>query len=349
MNQFSAEIPDNRRAYLRWEYINFFCPAAKDAQERGVNEATGSVMHGIMEMRKQTSQKKFKQILSNCTGMVNPGELVAIMGPSGSGKTSLLNIIACRLSVSKKSYFTGKLKCNSRTLNKDNFGIFGAYVQQDDILIETMTPRELFSFAVQMKGGDSVQEVVDSKVNDMIKKLRLTGCQNTMVGGITMKGLSGGEKKRASIGYELITNPSLFLLDEPTSGLDSQTAKEICQFLKDETERGMTILCTIHQPSSEVFQTFDRVIILASGHTVYNSKTTMAQILSFYTQINIDYNKFKYSNPADTLLKLANAPKNINSHLSIPFLENICMRDYMALSHKSEKDQFDGSILSGED
>ena len=93
-----------------------------------MNEATGSVMHGILEVRRQTSQKKFKQILNNCTGYVNPGELTAIMGPSGSGKTSLLNIIACRLNVSKKSYFTGKLKCNNYTLNKDNFGIFGAYV-----------------------------------------------------------------------------------------------------------------------------------------------------------------------------------------------------------------------------
>ena len=68
-----------------------------------------------------------------------------------------------------------------------------------------------------------------------------------------MKGLSGGERKRASIGYELITNPSLILLDEPTSGLDSHTASEICQLLKDEKDRGMTILATIHQPSVETF------------------------------------------------------------------------------------------------
>ena len=175
-NMYSQEIPQSKRAYLKWEYINFFAPAPMSAEDRDVNEVTGSVMHNIMEVRKQTSEKKFKQILSNCTGFVNPGELVAIMGPSGSGKTSLLNIIACRLTVSKSSYFTGKLKCNNYILNKDNFGIFGAYVQQDDILIETMTPKELFTFAAQMKLGEDSKFPIASKVAIIIKKLKLSGC-----------------------------------------------------------------------------------------------------------------------------------------------------------------------------
>jgi len=195
------------------------------------------------------------------------------MGPSGSGKTSLLNIIACRLNVSRKAYFTGKLKCNGVQLSKDNFGKFGAYVQQDDILIETMTPRELFRFAAQMKLSHLSPESIERKVDNMITRLKLSSCKDTMVGGVLLKGLSGGERKRTSIGYELITSPSLLLLDEPTSGLDSHTAAQICQSMKDEAARGMTILATIHQPSAEVFQKFDRVIILASGHTIYNAST----------------------------------------------------------------------------
>jgi len=109
-----------------------------------------------------------------------------------------------------------------------------------------MTPRELFRFAAKIKLGETNVDDIETKVNEMVRKMKLYNCRDTMVGGLLMKGLSGGERKRTSIGYELITNPSLFLLDEPTSGLDSQTAKEICQFLKEETDRGMTILCTIH-------------------------------------------------------------------------------------------------------
>lgn len=95
-----------------------------------------------------------------------------------------------------------------------------------------MSPRELLKFAAQMRLSNLSGKEMDAKVDDLINRLKLGSCQNTMVGGIFIKGLSGGERKRTSIGYELITSPSLFLLDEPTSGLDSQTALEICILLK---------------------------------------------------------------------------------------------------------------------
>lgn len=82
--------------------------------------------------------------------------------------------------------------------------------------------------------------------------------------------MSGGERKRISIGYELISNPSLMLLDEPTSGLDSSTSLRIVKMLKQECHRGMAVLATIHQPSSELFMLFDKVILLSDGFTVYN-------------------------------------------------------------------------------
>lgn len=91
-----------------------------------------------------------------------------------------------------------------------------------------------------------------------------------MVGGWLRKGLSGGERKRVSIGYELITEPSLLMLDEPTSGLDSSTSAKIMARMKTEAERGMTVLATIHQPQSKIFFMFDRVILLSEGYCVYN-------------------------------------------------------------------------------
>lgn len=85
-----------------------------------------------------------------------------------------------------------------------------------------------------------------------------------------MKGLSGGERKRTSIGYELITDPSLLVMDEPTSGLDSSTSLNLIKTMRKEADRGLTVLMTIHQPSTEIFLLFDRVIVLSEGYTIYN-------------------------------------------------------------------------------
>jgi ABC-type multidrug transport system ATPase subunit len=98
----------------------------------------------------------------------------------------------------------------------------------------------------------------------------LEACKDQQIGGFLKRGISGGERKRTSIGYELITEPSLLLLDEPTSGLDSSTALRIMNVLKKEASRGMTILATIHQPSAELFTIFDRCISLSEGYTIYS-------------------------------------------------------------------------------
>ena len=87
----------------------------------------------------------------------------------------------------------------------------------------------------------------------MIDRLQLGNCRDTRIGGITFKGISGGERKRTSIGYELITDPNLLLLDEPTSGMDASTAARIIELLKKEAAEGLTVVATIHQPSGELF------------------------------------------------------------------------------------------------
>ena len=136
----------------------------------------------------------------------------------------------------------------------------------------TETPKELFRFATRLTTNyDS--DVVEMRVNTLIARLGLEKCKDTMVGGFYMKGLSGGERKRTSIGYELVTNPRVILLDEPTSGLDSSTALSIGKILRKEAARGMSILCTIHSPSSELFHLFDQCILLSSGYTIYNGPT----------------------------------------------------------------------------
>lgn len=169
-----------------------------------------------------------------------------------------------------------------------------------------------FSARIRADQGTD-EETIQKRVDVMIKRLGLEDCQHTFFGGDLVKGLSGGEKKRTTIGYELISDPSLVFLDEPTSGLDSHTAFKICRLLKKEARRGISVVATIHQPSSQIFYTFDRVILLADGFTIYNGKTK--DVLGWLN--NFGYKTGLYSNPADTLLKLAHDPKLINAELDI--------------------------------
>ena len=134
-------------------------------------------------------------------------------------------------------------------MQKGDFGKMGAFVQQDDILTGVMTPYELFEFAYKIRSGKEGTEVHE-RVEKVLDKLGLQLCKNTRIGGWLERGISGGERRRASIGYEIITNPALLLLDEPTSGLDASTALRIIKILKQEATRGVSILATIHQPSS---------------------------------------------------------------------------------------------------
>lgn len=146
---------------------------------------------------------------------------------------------------------------------------------------------------------------VDVRVKQIINRLGLEQCKDTIVGGWMQKGLSGGERKRTSIGYEMITDPSLLLLDEPTSGLDSSTSLRILKTMRKEANRGMTILMTIHQPSSAIFMLFDRVIVLSEGYCIFNGAPR--EVKSHFCELGMP--DFRYANPADKLSVIASEPK----------------------------------------
>ena len=107
------------------------------------------------------------------------------------------------------------------------------------------------------------------RVDNIIEELRLKKCENTKIGGPLVKGVSGGERKRTSIGVELITDPSLIFLDEPTTGLDSFTATSVMETLRDLSSKGRTIIQTIHQPNSDMFEMMDQLMLLALGKIIY--------------------------------------------------------------------------------
>lgn len=139
-----------------------------------------------------------------------------------------------------------------------------------------MTVRECLEFAAKLKlPGTYAQKI--SRVNELIHELKLSKCQNTRIGGPLVKGVSGGERKRTSIGVELITDPSLIFLDEPTTGLDSFTATSVMETLGDLARKdGRTVISTIHQPNSDIFEMFDRLMLLARGKIIYFNKASLA-------------------------------------------------------------------------
>jgi len=122
----------------------------------------------------------------------------------------------------------------------------------------TATAREALEFSARLRLPKNMSKADrDAIVNDMINSLGLKKCENTMVGSELIRGLSGGERKRVAIGVELVSNPTCLFLDEPTSGLDSFSALNVVHILKAISNTGCTIICSIHQPSSEVFNGFD--------------------------------------------------------------------------------------------
>lgn len=136
----------------------------------------------------------------------------------------------------------------------------------------------------------------------MIVSLGLTKCKDTYIGNNLIRGVSGGEKKRTSIGVELLINPSLIYLDEPTTGLDSTTALHLIRLLNGLAKAGRTVISTIHQPSSEIFLEFDKLMLMVDGNVVYNggAMDSIAYFRSIGMAVPI------HSNPLDHYMKLMN-------------------------------------------
>ncbi|CAE7759180.1 ABCG2 [Symbiodinium sp. CCMP2456] len=212
------------------------------------------------------------QILSNITGMIQPGKLTGVFGPSGSGKTTLLNILAGRQNTKAGGMsLSGQITTGGVPVDPVSFRSNIAYVMQDDSLLPFETPRECLYFSACLRLPRSVTEEQRQEfVQSLLNTLHLERCSTTIVGSALVKGISGGERKRTSVGIELITNPRMLFLDEPLSGLDSYAAYTLVIALKELAEANVPVLCTVHQPSSEIFAKFDDVIILHGGEVTYH-------------------------------------------------------------------------------
>ncbi|KAL7640653.1 UNVERIFIED_CONTAM: hypothetical protein RMT77_008928 [Armadillidium vulgare] len=223
----------------------------------------------FLSLIRKDKDENLKQILHKVSGICKPGELLAIMGASGAGKTTLLNVLTLRNTRNLK--IKGRLFVNGKEANEDLVTNISAYVQQSEMFINSLTVREHLTFQAMLRmDAHFTDEERMLRVEEVISELGLWECSENRIGETGKdKGISGGETKRLSFAAEVITNPPLMFCDEPTSGLDSYMAQNVIGVLKGMAERGKTILTVIHQPSSEVFAMFDRVMIMAEGNVAF--------------------------------------------------------------------------------
>ncbi|KAL1834680.1 hypothetical protein DCAR_0104893 [Daucus carota subsp. sativus] len=245
-----------------------------------------------------TLRTKEKTILNGVTGIVCPGEILAMLGPSGSGKTTLLTALGGRLT----GKISGKISYNSHPFSGTIKRRTG-FVAQDDVLYPHLTVTETLLYTALLRLPKTLtHDEKTQHVENVITELGLIRCKNSMIGGPLFRGISGGEKKRVSIGQEMLTNPSLLLLDEPTSGLDSTTAQRILTTVKRLASSGRTVITTIHQPSSRLYHMFDKLVLLSEGCPIYYGPASTA--LEYF--LSIGFSTSMSMNPADVLLDLAN-------------------------------------------
>jgi ABC-type multidrug transport system ATPase subunit len=213
----------------------------------------------------------------------------------------LLNILAGRASSRGRLTIKADLRLNNYSVDTTNIQVRKqiAFVAQDDSLQVTATPREAIRFSAKLRlSRETSEDALDALTQRMITELGLTSCADTIVGGALIKGISGGERKRTSVGVELVVKPALVFLDEPTSGLDSYSAVQLCQVLKKVANAGASVLFTIHQPSSEIFSSFDCLILMKKGRVLYQG--SVQNVSSYFETRN--YPVPPNFNPADHIM-----------------------------------------------
>ena len=229
--------------------------------------------------------------------------LTAIMGSTGAGKTTLLNAVANRFTPT-----SGDIKVNGVLTRDSAMQRRLGYVMQHDKLMATQTVRETLMFAARLQLPQATTYAeCEARVENIIEELGLQKVADSQVGSDAVggRGLSGGERKRVSIGLVLIPDPDILLLDEPTTGLDSFTAEAVTDTLKQLAEAGRTVIMTIHQPSSVMFRTFTNLLLMANGRVVYSDKADKS--VAYFADLGFACPT--YMNPSDYYMKLLRTGK----------------------------------------
>ncbi|CAG8444580.1 68_t:CDS:2, partial [Cetraspora pellucida] len=266
-----------------------------DGYPEGISLAWKNVGFKIVNSK----TKKKQNILNGCSGVVQPGEVMAIMGPSGAGKSTLLDVLAGR---KDPKMVSGQIMLNGVP---GEVKYISQYVMQDDALMGVLSVRENIQFAADLCFPSHMEpDEKTYRVQQIIDEFGLTRVADNKIGTVFVRGVSGGEKRRASIASQVITLPKIIFLDEPTSGLDSAAAYHVMKSIVEMAQKHkLTIIASIHQPSTETYSLFDKLCLIGRGHTLYFGKRENAT--SYFEALG--HVCPPYANPADHYLRLINS------------------------------------------
>lgn len=242
-----------------------------------------------------------KQIIKKVSLDVKSGETLAIMGPSGAGKTTMLDLLTLEGAGGQR---TGSVTLNGTPMTTSMFQKYCAYVPQFDAGWAYLTCKESMQYAADFYMPKENAKGRQDRVAELLKYMGLEVCQNTIVGHEFLKGLSGGQRRRLSLGISFLKDPLVVFLDEVTTGLDAASAANIATFMQEVcVQKDVVIVCTIHQPSATVFKGFKRLLLLSQGQTAYAGK--IDDLAGHFAAIShpIPHDE----NPADFVLMVVNA------------------------------------------
>ena len=274
----------------------------KKTTHKGISITWRNLTYAV-QIGNEKKQRTSKKVLDDVTGAAMPRHFVALMGPTGSGKTSLLNCLSGRIP-KKDGTLTGEILVDGKARNEKIYRSRQvAYVMQEELLFPHLTVMETFMLHAKLRLPQSVGiEEKTRLVRSLILELGLKAVENSKIGrpGGFPRGLSGGERKRANIGIEMVANPEALFLDEPTSGLDSFQAQNVVRALQDLAAHGRTVVCTIHQPRSSIFKLFDQLLLISEGKMLYIGDSEKA--VEYFAKLSFKCPDL--TNPADFFMDI---------------------------------------------
>lgn len=258
---------------FEWDSLKWLCPCfSRLGDEDEENPA-----------RRQESVTR--TLLQGISGKAKDGEILAVMGPSGSGKSTLIDALAQRI---ERKSLKGSITLNGQEVDPDLLRNISAYVMQDDLLFPMLTVKETLMFAANVRlPASHGKEAKVERVDCLIRQLGLGKVADTIIGDESHRGVSGGERRRVSIGIDIVHGPLLLFLDEPTSGLDSSSAFMVVETLKHIAEMGSIVIFSVHQPSDRILGLIDNLLILANGQMIYMGHPR--ELTAYFTAFNHGY------------------------------------------------------------
>ncbi|CAI5977492.1 unnamed protein product [Closterium sp. NIES-64] len=206
------------------------------------------------------------QLLRNVSGAFRPKVLTALVGVTGAGKTTLMDVLAGRKT---GGYIEGDVMVAGHPKVHETFARVSGYCEQSDIHSPQVTVHESLLFSAWLRlPRDIDRDVREEFVEEVMELVELDVLRGALVGLPGVNGLSTEQRKRLTIGVELVANPSIIFMDEPTSGLDARAAAIVMRTVRNTVDTGRTVVCTIHQPSTDIFEAFDELLLMKTGGEV---------------------------------------------------------------------------------